>query len=151
VKPQKINIVSEEHRRRVIRIIECLPLVPIAEVVIKEHKKDRSAEQNSLYWKWITIIADSLGETKEQLHEIYKDRFLVQIYERDDPEFSEMISSLRAIYRQGMKVEALALRKRIVALTSTTTATVAQFTEYLDDIQKDANSLSIRLPSLEDI
>ena len=148
----KLVINSEGVRNRAVEIIKSIPYSTsvVHEVIIKEHKRDRSAEQNQTYWLWLTVIGAFLGETKDQLHEIYKDRFLVQIFERDDPDYAEMIQSLRSIYRQGMKVEALALRKRIVALTSTTTATVAQFTELLNDIEKDAIALGIRLPSLDE-
>lgn len=146
---QKIILISEELKVRAMHIIKKLPLDPVYEIVIKEHKRNRSAEQNSLYWKWLTIIGDALGESKEDVHEQMKEKFLINIYERDNPDFAEMIQSLRAVYKQGMKTEAMALRKRIVALTSTTTATVAQMTEYLESIERHAVSLGIRLPAPE--
>lgn len=147
---QKIIIHIEEHRARAIEIIKSLPLEPVHEVDIREHKKDRSLEQNSLLWKWYTIIANELGESKEEVHERYKDRFLVNIFERDDPDYAEMVKTLRDVYRQGMQKEALHLRKQIVALTSTTHASVAQMSEYLQNIENHAMSLAIRLPHIED-
>ena len=147
---QKIIIVSEEHRNRVLTIIKALPLEPLTEIIIQEHKRNRSVEANALYWKWLTIIGNELGESKEEIHERYKDKFLVQIYERDNPEYAEMIQSLRSIWQQGMKSEALNLRKRIVALTSTTTATVKQMSEYMTSIEHDAASLAIMLPHPDD-
>ena len=147
---QKLIIISEEHRTRLMTIIKSLPLAPVQEVVIRDHKKDRSAEQNSLLWKWYTLIANELGESKEDVHERYKDKFLVNIYERDCPDFAEMIQSLRAVWTSGMKVEAVALRKKIVSLSSTTTATVAQMTEYLQEIERDAAKMAIMLPHPEE-
>ena len=147
---QKIINISEEHRKRAMTILQSLPLEPHHEVIVREHKRDRSAEQNALYWQWLTIIGNELGEQKEEVAERYKDLYLVQLYERDNPEYAEMIQSLRAIYKQGMKAEAVALRKKIVSLTSTTTATVAQFGEYLESIERHAASLAIRLPLPED-
>lgn len=141
-----IIISSEELRDRAVAIIAALPLTPVHEVVIRDHKKDRSTEQNSLYWRWLTVIGNALGESKEDVHERYKGKFLTHIYERDDIDYANMIQSLRLIYSQGMKVEAVALRKQIVALTSTTTATVPQMTEYLESIERDVSSLGIRLP-----
>lgn len=147
---QKVVLVSEAHKTRIMLMIEGLPLEPLHEIIIREHKKDRSAEQNAIYWKWLTVIANELGETKEALHEHYKDRFLVQIYERDNEEYAEMIQSLRDVWKSGMKKEAVDLRKKIVALTSTTTATVKQMTEYLHCIEMRSAELAIRLPFPED-
>ena len=148
---QKVIISSEELRNRAIQIVKSLPIDVVHEVVVREHKKDRSAQQNSLYWSWLTIIGNALGESKEAMAKLYKDRFLVQIYERDCPDYAEMIQSLRNVYKKGMQVEAVALRKRIVALTSTTTATVAQMSEYMENISHSAAELAIRLPIPEDL
>lgn len=141
----KIAITSEELRNRVIEIVKALPLEIAHEIIIQEHKKDRSKEQNSLMWKWLTVIGNELGESKEDVHERYKGMFLVHIYERDNPAYADMIQSLRTIYKQGMHSEALALKKRIVELTSTSTATVKQMAEYLDSIEHHAATLAIRL------
>lgn len=141
-----IILKTEELKRRACTIIEALPLDPLHEVVIREKQKNRSIEANALMWKWLTVISADLGMSKDELHEVYKDRWMVSIYERDDPEFAEMIQSLRNIWTQGMKTEAVNLRKRIVALTSTTTATVKQLNEYLKNIEHEAASLGIRLP-----
>jgi len=147
---QKIIISSEELRKRALVVIQALPLEPVLEVVIREYKKDRSSSQNALYWQWLTIIGNELGETKEELHEQYKGKFLVSIYERDDLDYAEMLQTLRDVYREGMRDKALSLRKKIVALTSTTTATVVQMTEYLQAIDHDAASMSIYLPHPDD-
>jgi hypothetical protein len=147
----KIIISSEELRSRAFEVISAIPLTPPHEVIVREHKKDRSICQNSLLWKWYTIIAAELGESKEDVHERYKDKYLVNIYERDNPEYAEMVQSLRVVYQKGMKQEALSLRKRIVALTSTTTATVAQMSEYMTNVDRDAASLAINLPHPEDV
>lgn len=117
------------------------------EVVFRDYAASRSAQQNALMWRWLTIIGNELGESKDAVHELYKDRYLVSIYERDNPEYAEMVQALRAVWQQGMKKEALDLRKRIVALTSTTTATVKQMSEYMNEIERDAVQLGIRLPS----
>jgi hypothetical protein len=147
---QTIVISSEELRNRAATILAALPLDPVHEIVFRVHKKNRSLVQNGLYWEWLTIIGNALGESKEDVAERYKDKFLVQIFERDDPEYAEMVQSLREIWKQGMKKEAVSLRKRIVSFTSTTTANVAQMSEYLENIERDATSLGIRLPSPED-
>lgn len=121
------------------------------EIVIRPHKKDRSVAQNSIYWKWLTIIAAELGESKDALHELYKERFLVPIFERDDQEYAAMIESVRTIYRQGMRQDALKLRGHIIRLTSTTKTNVGQMTEYLNEIELAAGALGIRLPHPDDL
>jgi hypothetical protein len=143
---QKIILLSDEHRNLALAIIKALPRVPMCEIIIQEYGKDRSKDQNALYWKWLTIIGNELGETKEDVHERYKDKFLVHIYERDNPEYAEMIQALRSVWQQGMKKEAVGLRKKIVALTSTTTASVKQMVEYMENVERDAAGLAIMLP-----
>jgi hypothetical protein len=146
-----IVLIDEPRRRRAQEVISALSLDPVVwEVVIRPHKKDRSLNANNLYWKWLTVIGAELGESKDTLHERFKDKWLVSIYERDDPDYAEMLQSLRTVYRQGMKMEALALRKRIIALTSTTTATVAQMNEYMTEIGHFAAETGIRLPFPEE-
>lgn len=121
------------------------------EVVIRPYKKDRSVAQNSLLWRWNTIIGSELGESKEEIHERNKERFLVPIYERDDLDYAAMIEAVRSVYRQGLQQDALFLRKRIVALTSTTKATTAQMAEFLTEIERDASRLGIILPRPDDV
>lgn len=149
---QTLVIRSPEIANRACEILRRLPSSEhVFEVVIRPHKKDRSVAQNALLWSWNTIIAAELGETKEAVHERNKERFLVPIYERDNLEYAEMIEAVRRVYRSGAKHDALALKSHIVRMTSTTTATVAQFTEFLTEIERDAASLGIVLPRPEDL
>ena len=127
-----------------------IPIEPLHEVIIREYRKDRTLAQNSLYWMWITLLAGELGETKEDMHDHYKGKILVHIYERDDTEYAAMIEAVRKVHKAGMKDEAKCLADMIVDLTSTTRANVEQFTEYLNDIEKDAIGKGIVLPHPED-
>jgi hypothetical protein len=126
------------------------PKEPLLEVIVQEYKKDRSAVQNSLMWYWFTIISNGWGWSKDEVHDYYKRRFLVRIYERDDIGYALMINSVRKVYSQGFKKDAHAMMKHIVKLTSTTNAKVKQFMEYLKDIERDAASKGIMLPRPED-
>ena len=147
----KIVITGDEQKRRASEIINSLPVSPRHEIIIRKAKKDRSAAQNALMWSWITIIAGELGETKDGVHCRYKRNVLVHIYERDDPAgFGAMVSAIVDIHKRGMKAEAHAMADQIVKLTSTRTATVEQFTEYLNEIERDAISKGIILPHPED-
>lgn len=121
------------------------------EVIVRPHKKERSLLQNSLYWKWLTVIGNEYGVSKDDVHEDLKRRFLVSIYERDDLQYCEMIMTLRKMYTQGYKEDSKKLHDQVVRLTSTTNATVKQFAEYLTEIERDAASNDIALPHPEDL
>lgn len=135
---------------RVVSYLEAQPLEPLLEISVTLHHKDRSLLQNSLYWIWITIVSDEWGWTKDHVHEHFKKKHLVRIYERDEPGYAAMIQAVRLIYTKGMKQEAMSMGKEIVRMTSTTSATVKQFTEYLNDIEKDMISRGFSLPHPDD-
>lgn len=139
-----------EFKKAAIEFISAMPLDPTPEIVVRDHEEIRTLAQNSLYWLWNTVVAGELGETKGEIHRRYKKKFLVHIFERDDPEYAKMIESVRAVHRAGMKGEAKSLSDNIVRLTSTRDAKVKQFTEYLNDIEKDAMEMGIILPHPED-
>jgi hypothetical protein len=146
----KIQIINEATAERACEVIRSLPLEPRHEVVIQEIKKDRTGAQNSLMWLWITIIAGELGETKDEIHLRLKKKFLVPIYERDDLGYAGMIAAVRTVHSAGMKSEAASLAAQILELTSTTKASSDQFTEYLNDIDRDDMGKGIVLPRPED-
>ena len=144
-----ITLDSDGKKEFAIAFISNLPLDPVCSVKIYEDKETRRTVQNALYWRWLTVIAGELGGTKEDWHETFKGKFLVHIYERDDSDYAAMIESVRAVHRAGMKVEAEHLRKEIVRLTSTTTASVQQFAEYLKEIENFCNG-KVYLPRRDD-
>lgn len=146
-----LTITSAAVAARACAIIQGLPMDEVHEVVIRPWKQDRSEAQNRLLWVFLTTIGNELGETKDAMHERYKERFLVPIFERDDAEYAAMIEAVRQVHRAGMKAEAKAMKKQIISLTSTTRANVAQMAEYLNDIERDAESMAIRLQHPEDI
>jgi hypothetical protein len=141
---KKIIIRGEEQRDRLRGTIDLIP--EDHEVRIRPHKANRSLSQNSLHWKWLTVIAEEIGDTKDSVHEIIKRKHLVPILERDDPEYGEAIAAVRAI--QGREREILA--RQVVRLTSTTKLNVEQMTEYLNEIEKTAGEMRISLPHPED-
>lgn len=123
----------------------------LLEVIVRKYKKDRTAAQNSLYWKWNTITGSELGWTKDDAHDHFKEKFLVHIYERDDKDYAAMINAIRKVYKLGYKEDAKTMFNQIVKLTSTTDANVKQFTEYLNDIDHYMTSKGIILPHPEDL
>lgn len=91
-------------------------------VEIKEHKKQRSNNQNALYWSWLTIIGKDLGYTSEELHEALKAKIL-GVIERKTV-FGNIVNEPR----------------------STTSLTTKEFGEYLNSVETFAMGLGIRLP-----
>lgn len=137
------------------RAIEAIRATPQDEphtVTIQPKAKDRTAAQNATMWMWITLIAGELGETKDAIHERFKKKYLVRIFERDDPEgYGRMVSAIRQVHTCGMKTEAAAMAEQVVKLTSTTHASVRQMCEYLTDIERGALEMGITLPHPSDL
>jgi hypothetical protein len=124
--------------------------VVFIEIKSSEEKEKRRACQNRLYWSWLTDMqktADNAhsGTTKEEWHYRMKLKFLVPILERDGEEYALMIGSLREVFSSGMKKEGNAILKHIVKETSTTDASVKQFSEYLKSIEHFSAGIGARL------
>lgn len=95
------------------------------EIRIKVRTNNRTTEQNSLYWKWINIMSEETGFTKEEMHELIKYKFLKRT----------------SINNNGVEE---------VKLKSTTSLTVKEFTKLMDDILYwSNNTLNINLPTYE--
>lgn len=45
-------------------------------ISIKLHRKKKTLSQGGLYWQWVTIIGDELGNFKDDMHEILKEDHL---------------------------------------------------------------------------
>jgi len=116
--------VNEEVKQNAIKAIEGLE--GVYSIEITKYKKDRTASQNKLMWMWLGIISNDTGNEPDQLHEIFKLKFLG----------SETLSAL------GFKIE----RPK-----STTKLSTQEFTDYLDKIEGLAISIGIRLPRPEDL
>jgi hypothetical protein len=120
------------------------------EIKSGDEVEKRRACQNRLYWGWLTDMQKSAdnansGVTKDEWHYRMKLKFLVPILERDDEEYAVMLESLREVKRSGLKTECAALLKHIVNETSTTSASVKQFCEYLNDIERFSAEIGARL------
>lgn len=139
----KFNLVSEQVRQRVIAEISALPLSPVHEVSIKEHKRNRSAEQNAFYWEVVTVLADHFGYIKDDMHEELKRRFLATIFVRDDEGYASMWSAVESVPEPEKSI----LMAEVLRLTSTTKASVKQMTEFLEDVIRLASENGVRLPA----
>lgn len=145
----KVIIRDESTKQRAIQVINNIDTTEPQEMKLAAYKRNRSMSQNALYWKFVTVIANDLGNMKDLMHETLKSKYLVPIYERDNEEYAEMFETVRELYRTNPK-KAMHLRNQIVKLTSTTTANIVQFTEYLEDVEHYAADMGIMLPHPED-
>ena len=138
-----IKIAHPEQKELVCDIIQGLDFDPLHEITIKPAKKERSISQNALYWKWLTILANEYGDSKEDRHFYYKGKFLVHIFMRDDESYLEMITAIKLVKKQGMTAEYESLKKQVIKMTSTTDCSVKQFSEFLNEIEKHAVSIGV--------
>lgn len=127
--------------------LEGKPLV----VSISPECKKRSVAQNSLYWKWISVVERKTGNDKDQLHFEFKKKFLINILKRDDKEYAEMCLALSAL-KQSESEQFRAIADGVIRETSTTRMDTKQFTEYLQQIEAYALAkLGISLPVPDDL
>jgi len=97
------------------------------DVVIKitERNNNRTADQNSLFWKWIDIISNQTGYTKEETKELISYKFLRR--ERENEE------GYKEVYIKG-----------------TSTLTKKEFNDLMNNISYwSSKTLDLTLPTYE--
>ena len=118
IKNLKIDFLDEE------RFVESLLKLEGKDIIftLKENKDYRTNSQNKLWWKYMQIMGDELGYSKDEFHDICKLKFLK-----------------RERYEDGIKVEYL---KSMAQLTK------KEFKKLVDDvIIWAAKTFSINLPN----
>ena len=116
----KIYIREERHRNHALDTIKALDIATVYEVTINPYKRNRSLEQNSLMWKWYSIIANDLGYTTEEIHEEFMRKLLIPI--------------------------TMQTPSGIVEVYSTKKLKVKEMTAYLEGIERTATEMGIALP-----
>ena len=94
-------------------------------ITIEEKSINRSTQQNALYWKWLQIMGDHFGYTKDEMHEELAARFL------------------------GVVERKTIGGHQIRAPRSTTSLTTKEFSEYMNMIEALALQQQIQLPQPE--
>ena len=122
------RILQPTDKRKVIDYVEKLPEGKPYTVEIKVKRKQRSMDQNRLYWMWLKCIMNETGEHKDRLHEFFKQHFL------------------------GVDERWVFDRWQVAVPRSTTELDTKQMTDYLDRVQQfAATELGIVLPNPEDL
>lgn len=120
-------------------------------VEIKPFDGDRSKAQNRLYWKFLSQWSKHQGTDKDSEHLFFKKKFLARIYDRDDVgQYRKTFAAVRKL-----KEEQHSMYQQVAdglnELISTTDASIAQFTEYLNDIHAFCNTQGCWLETPEDL
>ena len=148
---KKLILSSEAIKERAKVIIDSLPPEHTHEMILRPYKVDRTEEQRRTYWRWLTLIGNDLGYTKDEMANEYKEKFLLPIYIREDVgNYEASVQAVKAVRGSGMVDQANTLKKQIIEGTTTNDANVKLMAEYLTDIKHHATSLDIRLPMPED-
>ncbi len=91
-------------------------------IQISNHDENRSLNQNKFYWKLIEIIAREIGYEVEEMHDIFKYKFLQKTFEDRNGNLIKGIGSTRKL-------------------------NVKDFTNYINKIKRFcAEELEIKLP-----
>ncbi|MGW8178838.1 MAG: hypothetical protein ACWGQW_08765, partial [bacterium] len=106
--------------------LRMLPYDGTYKIEIKKVESKRSLSQNALYWMWVTIIANDIGHTKDEMHDLLRFTLL-------NPITTEVMGRV------------------IEQLPSTTKMKTKEFVEYLNAIEMWAADFGILLPQPEDI
>lgn len=139
-----INYLNTNHSKA---IFEKKPLV----VSINSKDEDRTKAQNRLYWMWLTKWANHQGTDKDYEHLFFKKTLLSRIYFRDEVgEYKKTYEAVKQLKKQSHPLYQQ-LADSITLLTTTTDASTAQFTEYLNDIHAFCNKNGCYLETPDDL
>lgn len=111
----KFEIRTEDDRQRAIACLNKLDLKKPVVFEVRPVVKHRSKNQSSLYWVWLHAIADQTGNSAEDLHEYFKEKYLPKIF---------VETTLGGIHK----------------VRSTTELTTEEFNEYLGKIYLEVTS-----------
>ena len=120
-------------------------------VTIKPGTKDRTKDQNRLYWLQLHFVEKQTGQDADSLHEIVKRKFVTKILMRDREGFAEMVEAIRHLKAIGSK-EYESIAAGVYKLISTTILDTKQFTDYLKLVEAYMLSeLGIMVPVPDDL
>jgi hypothetical protein len=141
---QQVITLNEMTFGHIITVITELPHDNTIQVVLRAAKEKRRLAQNALYWAWLTALEEQTGNTRNDLHEIYKSDHLIPIYVREalTPEQINWVD----LYLEIRSTGDAALISRCKRVLSSGWATVRQFAEYLKVIEHECIENGLKLP-----
>ncbi len=120
-----IKIVSEHDRTTAMNALQKIDLAVPFTMSLKRYRKRRTLPQNSLYWLWLSCIADETGDASKDLHLYFTGEYL-----------------------PTATIEVMG--KQITKPVSTKKLNTKQFTDYLNLIEVQAAGIGITLLHPED-
>lgn len=147
---RKIIIRSDKQRREAEKCLSLIDFDDVHEIIIRPFEETRRLRQLALYWAWVTIICDQTGNNKLAYHFEMKKLYLLNIFIRDDKDFSDLVETVRSLHKQGKAVEAKKMAEFIISKISTSKTKVKQMAEFMRDVESHAwEFLQIVLPHPE--
>lgn len=135
------------HRHHANACADGKPLV----VYIEQESRERSKQQNKLYWLWLSQWAKRQGTDKDSEHLFFKKQFLSRIYDRDEVgQYKQTFAAVKVLKDQKHPMYQQ-VADGLNELISTTDASVDQFTEYLNDIHAFCNKHGCYLHTPDDL
>jgi len=122
-----INVYNYKTREEAIKLVSELDLKKVHHVKVTCKRAKRSVSANALYWMWLTCIEQETGNSKEDLHEAFKQMFL-------GTESILVLGSVLNVTCSSAKLDD------------------SLFSQYMNKVQTFANSeLGITLPNPDDL
>jgi hypothetical protein len=74
--PVTILVDSPAKRDKVVAWLAKVPVDDVLELSLRPYKPTRSQEQNKRYFKILELISQKTGHDRDELHDLFKNRFL---------------------------------------------------------------------------
>ena len=118
------------------------------QVVVKNVDESITDAQRAYHFVLCGIIGADLGNTKDEQHQYFKERFLLNIYINEienHPEFDGVVDNMRTV-KLHCPEQYPAIRKLVIGGVSIKHATKQNMMELLDEEITFARNHQIRLP-----
>ncbi len=120
-------------------------------IELREIKKKRTFDQNSLYWLWLTVLQVETGMDKDELHLLYRAKFL----QKPETYITSVIYPVLwdKIYSRIIAFDYFKGLEDVINIISksTTVLDTGEYTHYLNSIKDHAQeNMNVTLITLDD-
>jgi hypothetical protein len=124
---------------------DCFPV----DVIIRKHDTSILTAQRGQYWRWVTAIIGTTGQTKDEFHDYAKKKIFLNIYladETDHLEFTqELVDNMKLIQQERPEIYPN-IRDAVYQGVSHLDANKKNWHEVFIALEKLASKLSVKLP-----
>jgi hypothetical protein len=136
-----------------LKVMETVENLPDGKWLVKVVPFDeaRSAAQNRLLWKWNKEIGDYYGYTKDEMHEYFKERYLIRIKMETSENFVALANAINTYPKESDEYKQAA--KALAAEITTRSLRVKQMFLYLARIKTFAlhEGIPITIPKQDEL